>query len=186
MALFIVLGLLGLLFFAVSLVFGDHDVGGHDHDFGHGHDGGDSHGGSVFSVFNISWFMIGFGGAGTIATVNGISFPKSCATGVIFGAVCLFLAFLFMKAMHKQQANSTLTTEKLVTICATVSLSIPAGGIGKIQCNTGDGFNEFVARSENGQSLPAGTPVRIVSQAGGICTVKVIETRNLVNQEREG
>lgn len=185
MPLFIVLGLLGLCFFIASMLFGDHDIG-HDHDFGHDHDGGDGHGGSVFSVFNISWFMIGFGGAGTIATLNKLSFPKSCAAGLIFGAVCLSLAFLFMKAMYKQQANSTLTTEKLTTLSATVSLLIPAGDIGKIQCNTGDGFNEFVARSENGQSLPTGTPVRIVSQAGGICTVKMIKPLNLANLEREG
>jgi hypothetical protein len=176
MPFFIVLGLLGFCFFVASLIFGDHDVGGHDHDFGHDHDGGDGHGhgASVFSVFTIAWFMIGFGGAGSIARLNNLSLPMSNFLGIAAGALCWGFAFCVMHLMYKQQADSTVTTKKLSDVTATVSLAIPAGGMGKIICSVAGGLNEYIARSINGQELPAGTAVKVSADSGGVYLVEPV------------
>src|SRR3989344_5901786 len=108
MPLFIVAGVLGLMFFIVSLVLGDHDIGGHDHDFGGDHDGG----ASVFSVFNISWFLIGFGGMGALFRANNAGMPASTVAAVLTGATCLAIAFLVMRGMASQQGDSTVAASR--------------------------------------------------------------------------
>ena len=174
MPFFIVLGLLGVCFFVASLMFGDHDVGGHDHDFGHDHDASDGHGASVFSVFTISWFMIGFGGAGAIARLNAFSLPFSNFFGLLAGAVCWGFAFGVMHLLYKQQADSTVTATKLGSATSTVSLAIPANGAGKIQCHVAGGINEYIARGVNGQSLDTGVPVKVVGDSGGVYLVEPV------------
>ena len=174
MPFFIVLGLLGFCFFAASLLFGDHDIGGHDHDFGDDHDASDGSGASVFSVFTISWFMIGFGGAGAIARLNDFSLPLSNVFGLLAGAICWSLAFSVMGLLYKQQADSTVTTDKLGNATATVTFAIPAYGTGKIQCNVAGGINEYIARATHGQTLPEGTSVKIVGDSGGIYLVEPV------------
>jgi len=80
MGLFIVTGLFGLLFFIASLLFGDHDVSHDVHDV----DGDHDHGGpSVISVFNVAWFLIGFGGAGALLKASGAGMPASTVSGVV-------------------------------------------------------------------------------------------------------
>jgi|SRR3989344_2956384 len=188
MTLFIVIGLLGVCFFVASLLFGDHDVGGHDHDFGHDHDASDSHGASIFSVFTIAWFMIGFGGAGAIARLNELSLPISNVFGILAGAVCWGLAFSVMHILYKQQGDSTVTLKKLSNITATVSIAIPASGIGKISCSVAGGLDEFMARSMNGQELPVGTAVMVTADSGGIYLVEpvyqTITVQGLTNEGR--
>lgn len=174
MPFFIVLGVLGFCFFAASLLFGDHDVGGHDHDFSHDHDASDGHGASVFSVFTISWFMIGFGGAGAIARLNGSTLPLSNFFGLLTGALCWGFAFGVMFLLYKQQADSTVTTAKLSKAIATVSLAIPPDGIGKIQCHVAGGISEYIARSTHGQSLSEGTTVKVVTDSGGVYLVEPV------------
>lgn len=176
MPLFIVTGLLGLLFFVGSLMFGDHDVGGHDHDFG-GHDGdGDSNhsGPSVISVFNIAWFMIGFGGMGSILRAQDISMPVSSISGVFTGAVCWSLAFLVMHTLTKQQADSNVTVARMKSSVGTVVMLIPENGMGKIQMSVAGSSQEFLARSSNSTSLPVGSRVRITSDSGGVYIVEKV------------
>src|SRR3989338_6408628 len=132
MPLFIIAGVFGLMFFIASLTFGDHDIGGHDHDFGGDHDG---HGGpGVFSVFNISWFLIGFGGMGALFRANNAGMPASTISAVLTGVTCLAIAFLVMRAMAGQQGDSTVTASRIMNANGTVVLAIPANGVGKIQC----------------------------------------------------
>lgn len=171
MPLFILAGVLGLMFFIVSLAFGDHDIGGHDHDFGGDYDG---HGPGVFSVFNISWFLIGFGGMGAILRANGAGIPASTISGVLTGAFCLGIAFLAMRAMAGQQGDSTVTASRIMNVTGTVVLSIPANGVGKIQCSVAGSTQEFLARSVKAVALPEGSQVKILNDVGGIYMVETI------------
>src|SRR3989344_9207684 len=165
MPLFIVTGLLGLLFFIGALFFGDHDVG-HDHDF----DGDHDHGGpSVFSVFNVAWFLIGFGGMGAVVMVNGAGMPASTISGLATGIVSWGIAFYVMYLLTKQQGDSTVTTARIKDATGTVTLSISANGVGKIQCTVAGSLQEFLARSANSSPLSAGSQVRVVGDAGGAC-----------------
>ena len=171
MPLFIVAGVLGLMFFVASLIFGDHDIGGHDHDFSGDHDG---QGPGVFSVFNVSWFLIGFGGTGAIVRANGVGIPGSTISGVLAGAFCLGLAFLAMRAMAGQQGDSTVTASRIMNATGTVVLSIPEHGVGKIQCSVAGSSQELLARSVNAKALPEGSRVRILNDVGGVYMVETI------------
>ena len=167
MPLFIASGVVGLAFFAWSALFGDHDLG-HDHDFGGDHDHG---GASVFSAFNIGWFLVGFGGVGTLLRANYVSMPISTALAVMTGFLCLMGAFLIMRAMHKQQGDSTVTNERVMNSQGIVVMTIPEDGVGKIQCSVAGSSHEFLARSTNAP-LKEGSVVKIIAEHGGVYTVE--------------
>ena len=170
MPLFIVAGLIGFLFFVGSLIFGDHDVG-HDHDF----DGSHEHSGpSILSVFNVSWFLIGFGGVGAMVRANDAGMPASTMSGLATGIVCWGIAFSVMHLLSKQQGDSTVTAARIMNATGTVVLSIPENGMGKIQCSVAGSLQEFLARSTNNTSFPAGSRVKIVGDAGGVYLVEAI------------
>ncbi len=161
MALFLVSGVIGVALMLVSVLFGDHDVGGHD-----GHDGG------IFSVFTVSWFLVGFGGVGTLMQVNGYPVGMSTLGGVGIGVLCWCLAFGLMQMMRKQQGDSMVTSSRLLNTLGVVTIEIPSNSVGKIVCDVAGGTQEFVARSQSGQTLPAGTPVRVTADTGGVCLVE--------------
>ena len=168
MPLFLVTGILGFLFFVGSLIFGDHDVG-HDHDFSGDHD----HGGpSVFSVFNIAWFLIGFGGVGAIVRANNAGMPVSTGSGLLAGIICWGIAFSVMYMLMKQQGDSTVTVSRIMNTVGTVVLPIPANGIGKVQCSVAGSSQEFLARSTKAVPLPEGSRVKIVGDSGGVYLVE--------------
>lgn len=170
MPLFIVTGLLGVLFFIGALMFGDHDVG-HDHDFSgdHDHDGP-----SIFSVFNVSWFLIGFGGVGAIVRANGSGMPASTMSGLATGVVCWGIALSVMYLLAKQQGDSTVTVARIMNATGTVVLPIPENGMGKVQCSVAGSLQEFLARSTNSAPLSSGSQVRIVGDAGGVYLVEAL------------
>ncbi|KKQ78138.1 MAG: hypothetical protein A3A96_00395 [Candidatus Zambryskibacteria bacterium RIFCSPLOWO2_01_FULL_39_39] len=170
MPLFLVTGIFGLLFFVGSLLLGDHDVG-HDHDFDGDHD---HEGPNIFSVFNVAWFLIGFGGMGAIMRANSISMPGSTISGLLTGVVCWGFAFFVMHMLKKQQGDSTVTTARLMQATGVVVLQIPVNGIGKIQCSVAGGSQEFLARYAGVTSLPEGSRVRIVGDNGGVYTVETL------------
>lgn len=176
MVLFIITGGVGLLFFVTSLLFDDHDVHGHDHDVGDdvgSHDGDhESAGPSVLSVFTVSWFLIGFGGAGAFARAYGISMPASTFSGILTGAGCWALAFAVMSLLYKQQADSTVTPRRLLDATGVVIMLVPAQGVGKIQCSVAGGLHDFLARSAKDEELPEGTLVRITGDVGGVYFVE--------------
>ena len=92
MGLFIAVGLVGLLFFLVSALFGHHDF---DHSVDHpdhGADHGES-GPSAFSAFCIAWTMMGFGSAGTIASYYQLGMPLSTVMGACGGAALWSIPF---------------------------------------------------------------------------------------------
>lgn len=170
MPLFIVTGLLGLLFFIGALMFGDHDVG-HDHDFDGDHDHGGS---SIFSVFNVSWFLIGFGGVGSIVRANGAGMPVSTVSGFLTGIVCWGIAFSVMYLLSKQQGDSTVTVARIMNATGTVVLPIPKNGIGKVQCSVAGSLQEFLARSVNSAPLSTGSRVRVMGDSGGVYLVEAL------------
>lgn len=169
MGLFLAAGVFGVLFFIASLIFGDHDIG-HDH----GDAGGDHSGASVFSLFNISWFLIGFGGAGAVMRAYGVSVPLSTLAGLLTGMIFWALAFSVMHLMAKQQGDSTVTTARIMNTIGTVVLPIPENGVGKMQCSVSGATQEFLVRSMNGAKLPVGSRVRIIGDAGGVYTVESV------------
>src|SRR5207245_558359 len=134
--------------------------GGHDHsDVGHdvgGHDGAHDTGPSFFSAFAFSFFLTGFGGVGALMKASEWSTLASSA-GALTGGSCLWAAaFAFMSVLHRQQADSTVTSAKLIGAVAVVTIPIPRNGVGKVQCSACT--EELIVRSD--QEVGAGERVR--------------------------
>jgi hypothetical protein len=172
-SVFIFVGLVGFFLLAASSFFGgDHDgfldgildilhVDHVDH-------GGESAGPSIFSMFAMSFFMMGFGGAGWMMQNNAFGPYPSVGVAVAAGAALWGLAFAGMTFMYGQQSNSMVTTQNLIGQVCTVTIPINPGGTGKIQCSTHVGTTELLAISgENEREVIAsGTAVRIMAFGG--------------------
>lgn len=167
MIVFICLGIVGLVLFIFATMLGGHDHSDMGHDFGD-HDAAHDTGPSFFSAFAFAFFLTGFGGAGTMLKAMGwATFPSTLVA--LLAGCCLWAgAFAFMSVLHRQQADSTVTTAKLVGAVGVVTIPISLNGVGKIQC--GACTEELIVRCD--EEVPAGERVRIVENSGGVYLVK--------------
>lgn len=155
----------GFLFLVVMLLFGhDHDVG---HDFTVEHDAGDHGGGpSVFSARVMASFLTAFGVGGIVGRYYGLSHPAASGIGVAAGIVLAGIVYQFARILHSQQASSAVRMSDLVGRSATVSVAIPAGGVGQVSLTVGGERNEYIARAADGQAVVRGCDVVITALGG--------------------
>ena len=88
----------------------------------------------------------------------------------LLGGSCLWgLAFAFMSMLHRQQADSAVTSAKLVGAVGVVTMPIsPESHLGKIQCAACS--EELIVRCD--EAVGAGARVIIVEPTGGIYLVR--------------
>lgn len=167
MIVFICLGLVGLVLFVFATM-----LGGHDHsDLGHDVSDADSAhdtGPSFFSVFSFSFFLTGFGGAGAVLKAQGSGTVASSLLALLVGCCLWLAAFGFMSLLHGQQADSTVTAEKLIGSLGVVTVPIPQNHVGKIQC--AGCSEELIVRCD--VEVGVGERVRIVENSGGVYIVR--------------
>jgi membrane protein implicated in regulation of membrane protease activity len=165
---FICLGIVGLMMFLFATMFGGHDHSDMGHDFG-GHDAAHDTGPSFFSAFSLAFFLTGFGGAGTLLKASGWETLPSTLIALLAGSCLWALAFFFMSMLHRQQADSTVISGKLVGAVGVVTTAISAEShLGKIQCAACP--EELIVRCD--EEVAAGARVRIIESAGGIYLVR--------------
>lgn len=182
---FLVFGALflaGLICLGIAAMFGgDHDADG-DHDMGHveqATDGQGEHGNapSFLSPRVFFAFMVGFGAAGTIATIYGYKAGVATAIGFIPGLVMAMIAWGFAVLFYKQQANSNLRPGQVVGASGTVVTPIPVGGMGEVNVSVNGQIIGFTALSEDGQNvLAAGARIRVINDLGGKVVVRKDQT----------
>jgi membrane protein implicated in regulation of membrane protease activity len=166
---------IGLLFIAVSAIFG-HFFGGDGHaDVGTGGhaEAGFDHSGvpgiSFFSPLVMASFVTAFGGFGVIfsgfkATESiWISAPLSIlgALAFAFGAL-----WLFNTVFSKTQSSSESCVGTLTGQSASVITPVPENGVGEIAYVQGGTRYTAPARSEGGIAIAAGRPVKISRVVG--------------------
>jgi membrane protein implicated in regulation of membrane protease activity len=164
---FICLGIVGLTMFLFAAMFGGHDHSDMGHDFG-GHDAAHDTGPSFFSAFALAFFLTGFGGAGTLLMASGWKLLPSSLVSLLAGSCLWAIALGFMSMLHRQQADSTVKSAKLVGHVGVVTTPISENHLGKIQCAACS--EELIVRCD--EEVGAGARVRIVESAGGIYLVK--------------
>lgn len=178
---------LGLIFSIFSLIAGhffDHSGVGHGGDVGvGGHaEAGYDHSGvpgiSFFSPTVLACFVTAFGAAGLIfsrtdATKNvWISAPLSAIVGLLLA----FGAFLLFNALFKAtQSSSESRVASLVGMTASIVTPIPENGVGEIAYVQGGIRYTAPARTENGEPIPCGKPVRIHRIVGTQFFVEVLK-----------
>ena len=167
MLVFVIIGLVGLLFLVVSSLFGgDHEVG-HDHDFGH-------EGPSPFSSRVISLFLTGFGFTGAIGQSYDLGYPASSGLGVGMGLILAFTGFKLIAFFTKQGASSTLTDDELIGHVGQVTVPIPAGGLGQIVVDV-HGRRVFPsARNVVDAAVAEGAQVKIIRSSGNQVVVEQV------------
>ncbi len=174
---------LGLVFTLVSAIAGHFFGGDHGGDVGtggHAEAGYDSSGVPGISFFSptvLACFVTAFGAWGLIlshikATENvWVSAPISA----VGGAIMALLAFLLFNWMFKQtQSSSELRTASLVGQTASIITPIPANGVGEIAFVQGGSRYTAPARTESGEPVAAGKPVRITRIVGTQYYVEIL------------
>ncbi len=173
--IFLAIALIGFVFLMVSFAFGElfghGDLAGHDADL-HGDVHGDIHGVSVFSTRIVSVFITAFGGFGAIGIHLGYRIETSSALGLLGGIVFGALIYLFASFLYSQQASSDVRVSELVGKTAEVIVAIPQNGLGQVRCSLGESMVQKIARTQDGDALPANTVVKIESVVGETVLVR--------------
>ncbi len=175
---------LGLVFTVISALT-SHFFGGHDADAGVGTGGhaeaGYDHSGvpgiSFFSPTVLACFVTAFGACGLVlsrieATKNvWISAPISA----IAGALMALVAFMLFNWMFKQtQSSSESRVGSLAGLTASIVTPIPPNGVGEIAYVQSGSRYTAPARTEDGEPVPAGKPVRITRIVGSQYFVEIL------------
>lgn len=181
-AICLALGLLFTIFSVVAGHFFDHSGMGHDVGAGGHAEAGYDHSGvpgmSFFSPTVLACFVTAFGAAGLIftridATRNvWISAPLSALVGLLLA----FGAFLLFNAMFKAtQSSSESRVASLVGQAASIVTPIPENGVGEIAYVQGGTRYTAPARTETGEAVGPGKPVRIHRIVGTQFFVELIK-----------
>ena len=176
-AVFLGIASIGFLVLVVSFLSGelfDHgDLAGHDADFH-----GDVHGGPGVSIFSsriLSVFVTAFGGFGAIGIHLGHSIEVSTIWGGTGGLIFGTIIYLFASFLYSQQASSEVRVSDLAGSTALVSVSIPKAGVGQVRCTLGESVVDKIARSQDGEPIPANTVVKIEAVLGETVVVRRAE-----------
>jgi len=180
MAVFIIAALLGFFWLIITWVMGGighigefaHEVViEHDISADHPEHGGGS---SAFSPRVMAAFLTGFGASGAIVFHYGLGWLLSSVVGIVFGVVTGAISYGIASFLYKQQASSGVTMSEMVGLSGSVSVTIPAGGVGQVTLIVRNSQVEQFARSEDGQEIKNGTPVKVTKQIGDHLTVSTM------------
>lgn len=150
----------------LGAVFGlDHDADAHDGDASHDHEAI-----SVFSPKVIAIFMVGFGGAGCLATHYGVSAVTATLIGLAGGSALGAAALFGLRLLHSQQASSEIHVTDTIGLSATVTLDIPTVGRGEVGVNVKGQYLTYSAQSR-GVAFSRNTAVRIQAVEGSTLIV---------------
>jgi membrane-bound ClpP family serine protease len=177
---------LGLMFTLISVIAGhmfDHGAdGGGDVGAGGHAEAGYDHSGvpgvSFFSPTVLACFVTAFGAAGVI--LSRIEATKSvwvsAPISMVIGLLLAFGAFLLFNAMFKAtQGSSESRVSSLVGQTASIVTPIPAGGVGEIAYIQGGTRYTAPARTESGEPVGPGKPVRINRIVGTQYFVEILK-----------
>ncbi len=171
-SVFLAIAAVGFLFLLVSLLFGE--IFGHLGDGGFDHDADhDLHGGpGFFSARILSVFVTAFGGFGAVATNYGLSILAASGLGFTSGLFFASLIYAFARFLYRQQVTTEIRGSDLLGQSGRVVVGIPAGGVGQVRCQVGEGIIDKIARAQDGGALPENTLVRIEQVLGETVLVR--------------
>lgn len=183
MIIYLICLALGLMFTLISVLAGhffDHaggDVGAGGHaEAGFDHSG--VPGISFFSPTVLACFVTAFGASGVI--LSRIEATKSvwisAPISILIGVILAFGAFLLFNSMFKAtQGSSESRVASLIGQTASIITPIPSDGVGEIAYVQGGTRYTAPARTETGEAVGAGKPVRIHRIVGTQYFVEVLK-----------
>ena len=150
MTLFLVLGVIGLVLLAVSLVVGDVFDGVLD-----------ALPGDVFSSAVIGGFVSAFGFGAALTDSLGAPLWLAAVVGTVAGVAFAWFASWLTRVVRGGGSDATVTTDDAVGRDAKVVTGIPDGGYGVVRVQVGGHSLQLNARAE--QAVAPGTEVYVTA-----------------------
>jgi len=155
----------------LSLVFGADG----DFDF----DADIDHGPSIFGAKMIALLMVGFGAAGFgMRATTEVSMSTASLVGAGGALVMGIIGYVILRMFYSSQASSTITDQDILGSTGNLVDGIEDDQYGQVALIVGGREILFLARSEDSSSIDRGAPVRILSKAGNVVTVKQLESNS--------
>lgn len=132
---------------------------------------------NFFTVQGVITFFCVFGWAGLVTYTLSRIAVLAVIVGLVLGLAAMFGVAKILQLSKRLAQNGTLNVRNLLGASGTVYLVIPADGEGKGKVNvtSGERLVEFDAITENSESLPDGTPVRVVDiRSGNVLVVEKV------------
>jgi membrane protein implicated in regulation of membrane protease activity len=157
-----------------------HDMAaGHDATSGHGHGAG-HHADSdasfkMLTLQGVMGFLLMFGLTGFV--LNGITFAGgiiSAAGAITAGIASMWIIAKFFSLLMKLQSSGTVDIANAVGQEGTVYLTIPQGGVGKVQVVVQGRLLEYEAVSDAKEALVPGDTILVVYYKGNTLVVHKI------------
>jgi membrane protein implicated in regulation of membrane protease activity len=179
--LFILCGVIGFVFLAISFIFGEfgggveHEIGHDlhveaDHDVSHDlshetetdHDDSGREGPGFFSIRTMSAFVTVFGLSGLMATLLKTSDIASVLIGVAAGSVGAVIVHSVTKLFFRSQASSIITDNDMLNSTGTVLVEVQKEAIGKVRLTVKGSMVEKLATNMDDTIIPVNKKVRVV------------------------
>jgi membrane-bound ClpP family serine protease len=155
------IALVGVLFLVVTAIFGEvMDVLNLD-------DGTHPLSGKV-----IATALTAFGAAGMIARYAGLSAGFSALVAALVAVLMAAVVWWGTNALYRQTASTDVIVSTMRGRLAEVTINIPTGSVGEVLLTAANGTKAMIARSANGEPIPAGSTVRIVETVGNTVIVE--------------
>jgi membrane protein implicated in regulation of membrane protease activity len=141
-----------------------HAIGIHHHDFDRHADQHDRDGVgfTLISVRSVLAFGTLFSWAGTLYLMSGAGVVLAMIYSIAWGIAAMFIVSYLVFKLVQLQETGTATVWSAIGEEGVVYLNFPAGGSGKVRVMVSGVISYVNARSRGGESLTAGTKVRVV------------------------
>ena len=157
-----------------------HAIGIHHHDFDHHADQHDRDGVgfTLISVRSVLAFGTLFSWAGTLYLMSGAGVVLAMIYSFAWGVAAMFIVSYLVFKLVQLQETGTATVWSAIGEDGVVYLNLPAGGLGKVRVMVSGVISYVNARSRGGESLSAGTKVRVV----GVIDDNTIEVEPIMGE----
>ena len=168
----------GLFIARMALFFfgGDSHTDGSDAHTGGFHiDGSDTHTGDLgdtdisfqfLSLQGLTAFFMMFGLVGLAFSAAGFGALISVAGGLVAGVFTVWVVSKVFLGMQSLQSDGTIRIENAIGQEGTVYLTIPEGGVGKVNTTVQGRLREFEAVSQDKKKIETGQGVKVVNVIG--------------------
>lgn len=125
----------------------------------------------LWSLNTVFLFLAGFGIGGFFAATALCAIGATVAIASTTGVALVALDYGLLRFLHDRQHSSARRIDDYVGLLATVTITILAGGVGRVCCRHHGETTMLSAKSE-GVDLPVNSLVRITSVTGAIAIVE--------------
>lgn len=129
----------------------------------------------IFTLQGIMTFLCVFGWSGIVCTVLGLHIALAILISIVLGFGAMVGVAKIIQLTARLAQNGTVDMRNLLGAKATVYIPIPlkGQGQGKVNVAVGELFKEFSAVTDETETIPTNTSVRIIDIRGDLVVVEI-------------